>query len=421
MTARGDPGTTREQLLGGADWLRGPELQTVLDVLERDGGAARIVGGAVRNALLGEPITDIDIATPLLPSDVMLRANAAGLGVHPTGIDHGTVTLVAGGHAFEVTTLRRDVETDGRRAVVAFASDWKDDAERRDFTINALYAARDGTVLDYFGGLEDLEAKRIRFIGSAAQRIREDYLRILRFFRFYAQYGQGAPDADGIAACARLKDGMARLSAERIGAEMLKLLGAPRAAEAAAQMAQTGVLDVVLGPGTQPGRLAKLTAIERAARHAPNAITRLAVLALDDAGSALPLAARLRLSKQEASDLAATAQRNRAFDPQRAEHEAKALLYRTGAETYVRAALFDWAASPDAPDDDARLQRANLPDRWQAPPLPVRGADVLALGVKAGPQVGALLQAFEDWWISAGFPDDTALQQAKLSALAAAS
>lgn len=393
----------------------------MLDVLERDGGAARVVGGAVRNALLHEPITDIDIATPLLPQDVMARAGAAGLGVHPTGIDHGTVTLVADGHAFEVTTLRRDVETDGRRAVVAFATDWKDDAERRDFTINALYAARDGTVFDYFGGLGDLAEKRIRFIGSAEQRIREDYLRILRFFRFYAQYGHGAPDAEGLAACAGLKDGIARLSAERLGTEMMKLLAAPRAADAVAQMAESGVLDAVLGPGTQPARLTKLTAIERAAARGPDAITRLAVLALEDAGLASPLAARLRLSKNEAEGLAGAAQPHPAFDPQRAEHEAKALLYRIGAQTYARAALFDWAASSDAPGDAARLQRANLPERWQAPPLPVRGADVLALGVKAGPKVGEVMKAFEDWWISAGFPGDTALQQAKLSALAAAS
>lgn len=414
---------SQQRLLAEAVWLRGPQLQNVLDVLERDGGEARVVGGAVRNALLGEPINDIDIATPLLPEQVMARASAAGLGVHPTGIDHGTVTLVAGGHAFEVTTLRRDVETDGRRAVVAFASDWREDAERRDFTINALYAARDGTVYDYFGGLEDIAHKRVRFIGSAGQRIREDYLRILRFFRFNAQYGHGVPDQEGLAACAALKDGIGRLSAERIGVEMMKLVSAPRAAEAVEHMENTGVLAAVLGQSraAQPRRLAKLAAIEATHGFKPDAVTRLAVLALDNARQASALAARLRLSNSDAEALAGAARRSPAFDPASHENDARALLYAIGPLGYGRAALFDWSASPAAPGDVARAQRAKLPERWCAPQLPVRGADLLALGVPAGPRVGEVLKAFESWWISAGFPDDPALHQAKLSALAGAS
>lgn len=420
MAAHGHSGAT-PGLLADADWLRDPQLQRVLDVLEKDRGGARVVGGAVRNALLDEPINDIDIATPLLPSDVMARASAAGLGVHPTGIEHGTVTLVADGHAFEVTTLRRDVETDGRRAVVAFASNWREDAERRDFTINALYVSRDGTVFDYFGGLDDIAHKRIRFIGSAQQRIREDYLRILRFFRFYAQYSHGAPDAEGLAACAALKAGIARLSAERIGAEMMKLLSAPRAADSASLMAQTNVLEAALGPGAQPERLAKLIAIEGAHRFKPDAVTRLAVLALQDARAASTLAARLRLSNSEAEALEHAAQPHAAFGPNTPEHDARALLYALGPDRYVRAALFSWSACAAGIADSVRAHRARLPERWCAPPLPVRGADILGLGVAPGPRVGEVLKAFESWWISAGFPSDPAAHKAKLSALTDAS
>ncbi len=421
MAAREQTDASQGQLLAGADWLRDAHLQRVLDVLEKDGGGARVVGGAVRNALLGEPISDIDIATPLLPEDVMSRARTAGLGVHPTGIDHGTITLVADGHAFEVTTLRRDVETDGRRAVVAFASEWREDAERRDFTINAMYAARDGTVFDYFGGLADIAHKHIRFIGSAQQRIREDYLRILRFFRFFAQYGDGAPDAEGLTACAELRAGIARLSAERIGAEMMKLLSAPRAGEAVSLMAQTGVLEAILGPGAKPERLAKLIAIERAHGFKPDALTRLAVLAGHDARAARSLAGRLRLSNSEADALEQAAHAHGAHDPRTPEHDAHALLYLIGPDAYLRTALLGWSNSSADPGDGDRAHRARLPDRWRAPPMPVRGADVLALGVPAGPRVGEILEAFESWWISAGFPSDPAAHKAKLSALAGAS
>ena len=422
MAAPGDQaGATPGRPLAGADWLLSPQLQRVLDVLETNGGAARVVGGAVRNALLAEPISDIDIATPLLPQEVMARGAAAGLGVHPTGIEHGTITLVSDGHAFEVTTLRRDVETDGRRATVAFSKDWREDAERRDFTMNALYATREGALFDYFGGLNDLAGKRIRFIGSAHQRIREDYLRILRFFRFFAQYGHGMPDADGLAACAELKDGIARLSAERIGAEMMKLLAAPGAAQAVTHMAEVNVLTAIMGPACHPARLAKLVAIEHNGNFAPDAITRLAALALDDSSEAPALAQRLRLSNSEAEAVAGAARRDRAYDPATLEDDARALLYRIGPDAYARAALFDWAASPKDAGHEDRRYRAKLPERWRAPQLPVRGTDVLALGVKPGPTVGSVLKAFESWWISAGFPSDAALQQAKLKALAAAS
>jgi tRNA nucleotidyltransferase/poly(A) polymerase len=220
-------------IAGKAPWLNDPGLQTLLKVLSANGEQARIAGGAVRNTLLGEPVADVDIATTNEPRQSIARTEAAGFKVVPTGIDHGTVTVVADGKAYEVTTLRADIETDGRRAKVAFGRDWEADAERRDFTINALYADANGTVIDLVGGLTDLEGRTLRFIGDPEQRIREDYLRILRFFRFFAWYGSGRPDAEGLKACARLKDGLEQLSAERVWSELKKLLSAPDPSRAA--------------------------------------------------------------------------------------------------------------------------------------------------------------------------------------------
>ena len=231
-----------------ADWLGEPALQAVFDALEQEGDGARVVGGAVRNTLLGVAVSDIDIATTAEPATVIRRVEAAGLKAVPTGVDHGTVTVVSGGRPFEVTTLREDVETHGRHATVRFGRNWQHDAARRDFTMNALYAARDGTLFDPVGGLPDLAARRVRFIGEADRRIREDYLRILRFFRFHAQYGEGAPDAEGLAAVARLKDGLAGLSAERIGAEMRKLVGARGAVATLEAMLDAGIMPLVLVP-----------------------------------------------------------------------------------------------------------------------------------------------------------------------------
>ena len=419
MATDREPGATPSQSLARAPWLKASALCKVFDALAAEGGTSRVVGGAVRNALIGEAITDIDIATPLLPEDVTRLAEASGLAVHPTGIEHGTVTVVADGHAFEVTTLRRDVETDGRRAVVAFSTDWREDAGRRDFTINALYAGADGTVYDYFGGLDDLAAKRVRFIGDAGERIREDYLRILRFFRFNAQYGNGALDATGLAACSALKDGIARLSAERIGAEMMKLLKAPRAADVVAVMSEASILHAVLGPGLHPARLTRLALIDAANGFEPDALTRLAALVLDGPQAASHLAQRLRLANAEAAALAGAATANTGYDPATPERAARAWLYSVGVENYHRAARVAWAASTASPTDHKRKERALLPSRWSIPELPVRGADLVAMGIAPGPRVGAVLKAFENWWISEDFPTDTALHKSKLSELAA--
>ncbi|MGE0052675.1 MAG: CCA tRNA nucleotidyltransferase [Hyphomicrobium sp.] len=405
--------------LAQAPWLRAPALGKLLEVLTNDGGDARVVGGSVRNALLGEPITDIDVATPLLPEAVMKRASLAGLGMHPTGLEHGTVTIVSDGQPFEVTTLRRDVETDGRRAVVAFSTDWCEDAARRDFTINALYVGADGEVFDYFGGREDLAARRVRFIGDPHQRIREDYLRILRFFRFTAQISRDAPDADGLAACVALKDGLARLSLERIGVETIKLIAAPRAAEVVEVMAQCSILKHVLGRETHPERLTRMVAIEAACGLPPDDIARLAALTLDNPSGASHLAAHLRLSNAQADALAGAARHHPSYAPETPEPEARRWLYQTGADNFLRGALVAWAAGDDPASDVARKERAFLPHRWPIPALPVRGADVLALGVAPGPKVGEIIEAFEHWWMSADFPADPAEHRSMLQALAA--
>ena len=398
-----------------APWLEAAPLKAVFAALAGD---ARVVGGAVRNTLLGLPVTDIDIATPVLPHDVMRLAKAHGLGAHPTGIEHGTVTVVSAGVPFEVTTLRRDVETDGRRAVVAFTKDWAEDAARRDFTINALYAAPDGKIFDYSNGRADLNARRVRFIGDAHQRIREDYLRILRFFRFTAEYGHGAPDALSLAACRDLKAGIGGLSTERIGAETLKLIVAQRAHETVPLMAEAGIMDLIVGPAANAKRFVRIAAIERELGTAPDAMARLAAL-LGDGAKASDLAHRLRLSNADAGALKSALVPHPAYAPGVPLNTAKAWLYRTGAENFRRGARIAWAASSAETGDAAHKLRATLPDRWTPPALPVRGADVMALGVPPGPRVGKILESFENWWIANDFTTDAAAQKARLTELAA--
>lgn len=403
--------------LAGAAWLNSPALGKVFAAFAKSSIEVRVVGGATRNALLQKPISDIDLATPARPELVAEIAAKAGLAVHPTGIDHGTVTVVADGTAFEVTTLRRDVETDGRRAVVAFTDDWLEDAMRRDFTINAIYAAPDGTIYDPTGGLDDLKAQRVRFIGEATHRIREDYLRILRFFRFTAQYGRGTPDPVGLAACTSLKGGLTKLSSERVGAEIMKLLDAPRAAEIADVMSADGILDIVFGGAAHPNRLARLSRIEIANGLTAGRWTRLAALALDGPGNARALASRLRLANADADAIVEAATPNAAYDPQTPEKAARAWIYASGPDVFLRGSLVAWAASSAAPDDALRKDRATLPARWKPPALPLRGAEVIGLGVAPGARVGEILRAFEAWWIREDFPNDPALHKKILTDL----
>ena len=402
--------------LADADWLTRESTRTVFAALTAEGAQARAVGGAVRNALMGVPVMDVDIATTALPEEVLALAERAGLHAVPTGIEHGTVTVVADKTAFQVTTLRRDIETFGRRAKVTFTTDWREDAMRRDFTMNALYCDESGKVHDPLGGYGDLKAGRVRFIGDARQRIREDYLRILRFFRFGAQYGDAtAPDAAGLAAVAAEKAGMAQLSGERIRSELLLLLAAPGAVAALRSMREVGIIAPLLGIAGEVELVERLSTIEAALQRAPDAVLRLAALA---SGTPADLGEKLRLSTADADRLADANRRDGAFDPRTEEAAAKVFIYRQGARAFVDGALVDWARSGDAPTDPARVARVTLPERWSTPQLPVRGADVVALGVPAGPAVGRVMARFEEWWIGAGYPQAAGELRAKLEELA---
>jgi len=400
--------------LAGADWLTRADTRAVFDALAAKGYAARAVGGAVRNALLGRPVIDVDIATPARPDEVIAAARAANLAVHPTGMAHGTVTVIAGHVPYEVTTLREDVEAHGRHATVAFTADWAADARRRDFTINALYCSADGEVFDPLGGRADLAARRVRFIGQARERIREDYLRILRFFRLTAEYGQGPPDREGLAACLAERDGLARLSGERVRQEMLRLLAAARGPQLVRAMQDYGLMGIILPAAPRPGLLARLAAIEVGLGLAANAVLRLAVLAVELPEDADRLRERLRLSSEEHTQLRHSAVRRPDIGPAVEARVARAQLYTNGAAVYRTRVLVSWARSGQAPEDPAWQDRYALAERWQPPRFPLGGADVVASGVPPGPRVGELLRALEAWWIGGDFVADEMALRAKL-------
>lgn len=410
-------------------WFRDAALHRVLALLDADGGEGRVVGGAVRNSLMGLPVADIDIATTLLPETVVERAEAAGIKAVPTGIAHGTVTLVIDGKPFEITTLRRDVETDGRRAVVAFSRDWQADAERRDLTINALYASADGEVVDLVGGLADLERRNIRFIGDAATRIAEDYLRILRFFRFFAYYGTGRPDADGLRACAAAKSKISTLSAERVWSEMKKLLAAPDPGRALLWMRQIGILTEVLPETEKWGidAIPGLIAAEQAFRWPAEALLRLAAIVPPDAARLAKLAERLRLSRAEGAYLQAWANAPIVKDDI-SEVAFDRLLYRhdqTGVAACLKLALAVARSKAEGDFEEmARVARlGKLLERtanWKKPAFPLNGADALAAGVNAGPRVGELLGKLEQEWLDGNFAMNRASLLARLKDLASA-
>lgn len=389
-------------------WLREGTLPRLLAVLNADGEEARPVGGAVRNALIGEGHghDEIDIATTALPEEVMRRAVAAGFKAVPTGIEHGTVTIVAEGAPYEVTTLREDVETFGRKATVRFGRDWRADAERRDFTMNALSLSPNGVVHDYVGGLADLKARRVRFIGDPERRIREDYLRILRFFRFHASYGKGAPDAAGLHYAIVLRGGLDQLSRERIRMEMMKLVAAPGAAPTLALMSDCGILSQILGGVALTGTFERLTAIEAALGERPDPVRRLGALAVlveEDAGR---LWERLRLANDERDRLASMVRHWRHVATR--ERAARRLLYSLQPQCYVDRVLYAWAHASDPVTDATWRALATLPERWSAPRFPLRAADFLARGIAQGPALGSALKRAEVTWIEADFPADAA-------------
>jgi tRNA nucleotidyltransferase/poly(A) polymerase len=390
--------------LKGAPWLEREETKAVFDALSAGGNEVRAVGGAVRNALLGLPVTEVDLATTAVPETVMALAVKAGLKPVPTGIDHGTITVVAAGVPYEVTTLRRDVETFGRHAKIAFTTDWAEDARRRDFTLNALYADRDGRLFDPLGGLADLLAGRVRFIGDAEERIKEDYLRILRFFRFNAYYGKAPLDAAGLDAAVKLRAGLAQLSAERVGAELRRILVAPRAAGAIEALFDYGLLTELLGCVPRLSDLMRLIDIEQGLGLEPNAALRLGALAVFVEEDATRLTERFRLSNAEQAVLMLAAQASFARPPD--EERAKAALYRLGEGAFQSSVLIAWARSGAAPDDPEWAGVLALPRRWQAPAFPLRGADIVALGDVRGPAIGDILRTLEDEWIAGGFALD---------------
>jgi poly(A) polymerase len=391
--------------LDSPPWLADASLARLLALLDSDGEEARVIGGAVRNALLGLAVSEIDVATTAVPEEVVRRIEAAGHKAVPTGFAHGTITAVIDGRPFEVTTLRQDVETYGRHAKVAFGRDWKTDAERRDFTINALSADCDGGIYDYVGGLADIAARRVRFIGDPAARIAEDYLRILRFFRFHAAYGEGPPDAAGLHACIVARSGLEQLSRERVRMELMKLLLAARATPTLAVMAETSLLGAVLGGVPLLASFENMVKVEAAIGAKPDAVRRLGALGVLVAEDAERLWQRLRLANAEHQRLVAL-ERWWRIDPAHGASGARALLYRLGPVSFVDRVLVAWTRSRAGAADRAWHDLATLPQRWTAPHFPLKAADLMRLGVPKGPALGAAMRAAEEAWIAADFPPD---------------
>jgi poly(A) polymerase len=378
-------------------------VDALFDALEKAGIEARFVGGCVRDKVLerADEKTEIDLAADKPPEAVMRALDAADIKVVPTGLKHGTVTAIIKGRPFEITTLRRDVETDGRHAVVAFTDDWLEDAKRRDFTFNALYADRAGTIWDPFDGRADLLAGRVRFIGDPDQRIAEDRLRVLRFFRFHAWFGKPPMDAAGFDACRRNAAALGALSGERVRKELLRTLAAPAGADAADAMLEAGVLDHWLPEYAGSARLQSLIARE----DKPDGLRRLAAI-LPSAADATAIGKRLKLSTQESLRLQLMLDPDHAVDAE----NLRASLYRLGTSLFIDRVLLD------APGDwRAALALAHT---WTLPGLPISGADALKLGLKPGPKVGALLEAVERWWIAGDFSADRAACLAELKRLA---
>jgi poly(A) polymerase len=389
--------------LGDVPWLKSGAAARVLALLNGNGEEARVVGGAVRNALLNLPIGDIDIATTALPDEVIRRAKVAGIKSVPTGIEHGTMTLVVEGQPFEVTTLRQDVETFGRKARVAFGRDWVRDAERRDFTINGLSVSADGVVHDHVGGLEDIAARRVRFIGDPDQRIAEDYLRILRFFRMHAAYGAGAPDRAGYLACIRGRAGLVNISVERVRMEMLKLVIADGAVDAVVAMADGGLLLPIFGGIAYVGPFAAMIAAERMLERKPDAVLRIGALAVAVTEDAKRLTARLRLTNAETKKLDSMGHRWWRLGGMD-EATAKRRLYRLGEERYRDRLMLAWARAGQGTDPQPWQKLATLPERWHAPVFPLKAADFIARGFASGPALGHVLALAEDAWLAADFP-----------------
>ncbi|MGB1547598.1 MAG: CCA tRNA nucleotidyltransferase [Alphaproteobacteria bacterium] len=385
-------------------WMTAPETQAVLKALMAKGALARFVGGCVRDALLQRDVHDVDIATTEPPENVLALLKKAGIHTVPTGIAHGTVTAVVRHKPFEITTLRRDVETDGRHAKVAYTDDWKEDAARRDFTMNAVFCDPDGTLYDPFDGIKDLHAGRVRFVGNAKERIKEDVLRLLRFFRFYAEYGTAAPDAEALEACRELAPLLPKLSGERVHAEMLRLLGSDAAARVLRLMADEGVLAHLLPEATETDALAALIACEKETVGG-HPIRRLAILLTpgpNASGTVGEIAARLKLSNVEKHRLMGLAASPIGASEFESAKDVRRALYGFGAERVQDEALLRWARQGEG---FAAAARAALDEvaAWEPVAFPLKGKDLQALGVPPGPEMGTLLERLETWWIDGDF------------------
>ena len=389
-------------------WLRDDETQKVMSALNEgatEGVTARFVGGCVRNALMSVPVEDVDIATSDEPAASTAKLEAAGFKVVPIGADHGTVMAVGAERSYEVTTLRVDVETDGRRADVAFTQDWQGDAQRRDFTVNALYADADGTVHDPLGGYDDIKAKRVRFIGDAETRIQEDYLRILRFFRFHAAYGAGDLDQPSLQACAANRDGLGRLSAERIQAELLKILGADNAAPVVRAMAAAGILGDVLPEAARLDRFERVLDIEVTQLFSSDPVLRLGAI-VDGADAAAGTAERLRLSNADRDRLKAMHTDETKIVCYLSMREVRRALYNMGLQLFKDRVMLGWA--DDGKTTNAFQWRALLAmaDSWERPELPLTGSMIMSAGVPEGPEIGRVRDEVEEWWIDSDFTED---------------
>lgn len=408
------------ETIGKPAWMTLPSTQAVIAALEAKGfaGCARFVGGCVRNTLLKAEVDDIDIATTLTPDQVTEALEAAGIKVVPTGVDHGTVTAVADGRPYEVTTLRRDVSTDGRRAVVAFTKSWEEDAQRRDFRLNALYADGEGRLFDPTGqGIADCMAGRIVFVGDAMTRIREDYLRILRWFRFHAWYGKGEPDQSALTACKALKGMLSGRAAERTQKELLKLLGAEDPRAALRLMAATSVLSAVLPQVKALTRFETLVAIQTEQLFETDAELRLAALLPDDPIVARDTAERLRLSNALKDRLIEAAGKEPRIVSWMSPREARRAVYRVGLRAFTDRVKLAWAASTRPATTSQWRGLLALAQTWTPPAFPLTGEEVLSAGVPKGPLVGEVMREVEEWWIDQDFMDDKLAAVERLKAV----
>lgn len=387
-------------------WLIEGPLPSILRSLSSDGHEARVVGGAVRNALIGLPPGDIDIATTRTPDEVMAIGALSGWTVVPTGVAFGTVTVVVERRGFEVTTLREDIETDGRHAVVRFGRDWEADAARRDFTVNAMSLDAEGHLADFFGGATDLAARRIRFIGEPHRRIAEDCLRILRFFRFHASYGQGDPDSVGLAACIALQGGMDLLSAERVQAELFKLVVAPGAVPALEALGHAGIGTRLLGGVITPAAISRIAALEGAGALDPDAVIRLGAAAVQVREDAERLRVKLRLSNEAFRRLDGAAHGWPSVEDARDEAAARRALFLSGPRGFRDRVMLAFARRGDVSDLDLRRRQLALPDRWRVPTFPVSGETLQARGLVPGPTLGEALARIRRAWLAAGLPTD---------------